>query len=134
MVINVAIYGYLKCRQLIYQYDMNLTTFEMNDWFSSEDKFSANEGMALAFGIADYFGDGPKVTKKELPNYIELKVGYTSWGFNKNGTQFSKFEELSVHECSRSELGLDEGIKDAPSLFYPILNYDRKSEVELFQS
>ncbi len=80
----------------------------MDGYFSAKDKFTASDGLAIAFAVIDYYGDGPKMSSlDEMSSFIDLTVGYTGWGIDENGEFKSKIEELGYHPCSEAELGLE---------------------------
>ncbi len=87
----LTIYGYLKALQFLYQGNMQLTSFTMDNNYDVSDRFTANDGLAIAFAVVDYYGSGPKTSgKDEMASYIDLTVGFTSWGSYENGELFSK--------------------------------------------
>ena len=113
MLSVVTIFGYLKAVQFLYQADMNLTTFQMDGYYGASDKFTAQDGLAIAFAVIDYNGEGPKVSGlDEMASYIDLTVGFSGWGTDENGKPYGKIEELGYHPCSKAELGLQNDAED----------------------
>ena len=76
-----------------------ITTAELQNFYSSEDAFGAEQGLNIAVAL---WGYGAAFTNGSLdPTYAKIKA--VSYGWTPEAEYFN---ELKTHPCSQEELGL----------------------------
>ena len=68
----------------------------MKNHFDGSDVFTAQDGLALAFGLSQVVD----------PTYFTVKAEVYVWGYDEQEEPFWKLEPLKTHQCSLEELGL----------------------------
>ena len=91
---------------------------EQDSYFATDEPWTTNEGLMIAFGITAYDDNFENI---EDSDYGELKAYYKTWGFeDQPGVEF---KEIPTSICTNEQLGIDkEGYPnpDDLGLFYPI--------------
>ena len=92
----VSLFTYQKAEILIYNKEMRLVEINMKNHFDGSEVFTAQDGLALAFGL-DGLVD---------PTYFTVTAHANHWGFDEQGEPTWRHEPIKTHQCSQEELGL----------------------------
>ena len=79
-----------------------------DSYFTTNDEFTAESGLQIAFGISDY---GDETEPIEDARYGQLKAYYKTWGL-QDGLSGVDFEELPSKQCTRAQLGISDTESD----------------------
>jgi len=105
LLVSIAIIGYstLKFLSLVDFGETNIMVFTKESFFVTEDQFTTDDGLMIAFGITAYDENYESI---EDPDYGDLKAYYKTWGFeNAPGEEFT---EIPSSFCTHEQLGINE--------------------------
>ena len=92
----VSLFTYQKAEILMYNKEMRLVEIKEKNHFDGSEVFTAQDGLALAFGLNAVID----------PTYFTIIAESNYWGFDEQGEPTWSLEPIKTHRCSLEELGL----------------------------
>ena len=84
---------------------MDVVQILHDTYYDDDYEFSYKDGFNIAAAFTAYDNEEERTLD---PSYGELVFEVTEWGNYPNGTYFYNERRIETHECTRTELGLDQ--------------------------
>ena len=69
------------------------------NFFDDSSHFGHSDGFAIAVAFVDYF-DGTNLSDEEIFKYVDIQIGYTSWGIYDIEGDYWYQTSLGTHVCT----------------------------------
>ena len=116
LLIVTSFFAYTKLLVYAKKQDISVTSATSTLFFDDKDVFGIEQGMNIAVAFTAY----DSKTEYELdPSYGDIVFNSYIWGYNEDGTPFTKRSQLKEHICTPEELNID-GDSENPAFYAPV--------------